>query len=91
MSDIKIAYELRPCYVVSPDLKRHVKALFHGWVTTDDTLHGILEFEDGSIGTAPSYSFVFADDAMDQYVFKPFEQLRGICETKKGELLNDKN
>ena len=83
MSDIKITYELRPCYFVSPDSKRHIKALFHGWVTTDDTPYGILEFEDGSIGTIPSDFFVFADDMVNQYAFKPFEQLLDICETKK--------
>lgn len=89
MTNIEISYNLRPCYVVSSDLKHHVIALFHGWVTKNSTPYGILEFEDGTVGTK-SYEYIrFADDMVDQYLFKPFEQMIETSEEKIGELFND--
>ena len=89
MYDMKITYDLRPCYLVNEDLTLHIKALFHGWVTKNSTPYGILEFEDGTVGTE-SYEYIrFADDMVDQYLFKPFEQMIETSETKKGELFND--
>lgn len=91
MYDMKITYELRPCYLVNSDLTIHVKALFHGWVTKNNTPYGILEFENGTVGIEPSDAIRFADNMISQYAFKPFEQVLETCETKKGELFNDHN
>ena len=65
--------------------------MFHGWVTKNNTPYGILEFEDGTVGTK-SYEYIrFADNMMYQYAFKPFDQLLNESETKIGELFNDHN
>ena len=89
MYDMKITYELRRCYLVNEDLTLHVKALFHCWVTKNNTPYGILEFEDGTVSTK-SYEYIrFADDMVDHYLFKPFEQMIETSETKIGELFND--
>ena len=91
MSNMEISYERRPCYLVNADLSLHVKALFHGWVTKNNTPYGILEFEDGTVGIEPSDAIRFADNMISQYAFKPFEQMLNESETKIGELFNDHN
>lgn len=89
MADIKITNELRPCYIVNDILNVHIKMLFHGWFVKNDTPYGILECVDGSMLTAPFDTIVFADDMLNQYSFKPFEQILEIFEKRKGELFND--
>ena len=83
-SEIKITYELRPCFV------NHKKALFHKWSNNSELLlpspmeggHGggistwtlgIVEFEDGSVGRCSPGDIKFADNAINQYFFKESE------------------
>ena len=63
-SEIKVTYELRPCYVGSEKKK---KALFHSW--TNDG-NAIVELEDGSCTTYASFAIQFVSPKINNYCFE---------------------
>ena len=62
-SEIKMTYELRPCYVgMNKD-----KALFHTWTNDGDA---IVELQDGSCTTYPPYDIHFVSSEISNYCFE---------------------